>query len=681
METSTTHNPLIAYRPDIDGLRAIAVLSVIAFHIDKALLPGGFLGVDVFFVISGYLITLLLLKAIEKNGRLDLVDFYRRRIQRIFPALLLVLASTALAGYLIMAPKDYSNLMIAAFASVLSIANIYFHFSLSTDYFAPDTSDVPLLHVWSLGVEEQFYLLWPFVVLLLATRVSTSRTRLIFVLVGLALSLAAAHFVAAENQSFAYYMLPTRAWELLAGGAAALLASSGFSFRGRWHHLPGVAGLFLLAAGFFWLSEDNRVPGIDVVPVVLGASLLILSSPSSLAGRLLAMKPLVAIGLVSYSAYLWHWPILAFLRYGYVEITWQVGAGVFTTTLLLAAASYRFVELPFRRRRLSPRVVFRRFAVAPILLTFVLGFTVVQAVKREAPFLYDWETYRSVELRSRSAYTYENNCQYTAFESEEFSEARCVYPIDSEPSVLLIGDSNAAHYLGMLHIMADRYAFSLRNATQSACPALLDAKVSWVAREYAHACEQYRAVLSGEIDKYRTVVIGGSWPYYDALSSEFRPRFKATVEEMASRVQNVIILAKAPIFRGYNQFCDVRRVQLPYLDCESYFTRQSRPFKVNNFLQRIATRHDNVHFVDVSHVLCRENRCSPYLDGRPVYFDEGHISMNGSVEIGRRIVEEEDEVARHLRSLLAGSDAMKANARSRVSSPRAGGQNEQANAE
>ncbi|HEX7029824.1 MAG TPA: acyltransferase family protein [Gammaproteobacteria bacterium] len=659
MEISTRHNPLLSYRPDIDGLRAVAVLAVIVFHVDERLLPGGFLGVDIFFVISGYLITLLLLKGIERDGRLDFVDFYRRRVQRILPALLFMLLAVVPAGFLLMAPADFRDLLAAALASVLSLANIYFHSELETGYFAAPTNDVPLLHVWSLGVEEQFYLLWPFIVMLLVTRTRSPRVRYGCVVLALLASLAAAHWLAIRNPSFAYYMLPTRAWELLAGGLAAFAAARGFSFSGRWRHLPGIAGLGLLAAGLVIVNESHAVPGLPVIPVVLGAVLVVLSPVDALSGRVLSLRPLVATGLVSYSAYLWHWPILAFLRYALVEISWPVGLAAVTATLLAAAFSYRFVERPLRRLRLPRRKILVRYLAAPAAFAFIVFTPALYAIDHEVPGIYAWDRYRALDDATKAAFEYDFNCQYSSFDGKDFSEARCVHPQGADPDVLLIGDSNAAHYLGMLRVFAEHGGFSLRNATQSSCPPLFGVDIDWVNPLYEAGCRTYRKVAAREAGKYETVILGGSWTYFEAASDgKFRESMAATVRDLASRVPRVVILAKAPTFRDYNRECDVRRLRLTFIDCEQRFRAGNRDFGINAFLRDLAEAIPNVHYFDIRHVLCGKD-CSPYIEGNPVYFDDGHISMEGSRVIGEVMLRSRDPAMLALLNVL-GDDALAA---------------------
>lgn len=648
----------IQYRPDIDGLRALAVLSVILFHIDESALPGGFLGVDIFFVISGYLITLLLVKEIGQSGRIDLVNFYRRRAQRILPALMLVLSVSGIAGFMLLTPSDFKNLMAASFAAMLSAANIYFYSAVDTSYFASDSAELPLLHLWSLGVEEQYYLLWPLVVLSLVKYTRRPVLRIGLILFVAAVSLALAQWMLGKDESFAYYMLPTRAWELSLGGLMAFLVAEGMSLQRRAAEACGAAGILLVGASFVLVNQNHDVPGVSALPAVLGAGLVIASNGQTVVGRVLGSKPFVAIGLISYSAYLWHWPLLAYLRYTFVEISLLVGAAAFVVTLLMAALSYRVVEMPLRYLKLERRDVFIRYFGVPVAALFIAWVTIAQVVNNEVGTIYPWERYANLESSMRPAYEYDFNCQYANFSREAFSEARCVFPEQANPRVLLLGDSNGAHYLGMLHVFANRYGFSMRNATQSACPPILsNEELSWVSRRYAPGCRKYRAVAQREVGKYDVVLLGGSWNSYDRTGkAEFRRMFEATVADLSRRVSSVVILENVPIFPGYSRECERRSVRLSLLDCRRHFAQESSVETSNAFLHELAGRYGNVHFFEVSHALCQNRECSPYLDGAPVYFNASHLSMEGSARIGERLVSSRDQGLEHLAQVIGRSN-------------------------
>lgn len=320
--------------PAIDGLRAVAVLAVLAYHAGLPV-PAGFVGVDVFFVISGYLITRLLHDEIQNTGRVDYLAFYARRARRILPALLLVVVVTALAAVWLLPESDSIQTAQAGAAALLFYANVFFS-QAPTGYFdvAPESS--PLLHLWSLGVEEQFYILWPAILML-------ARKRLVPVLVGLCL----ASFVLAEwwlqaEPNDAFYQTPARAWEL---GLGALVAV-------RPVRVPkgaALAGLAVVLVACF--VPMASFPGLGALPAVAGSALLIAAIHGGERSPLLETRPARAIGLVSYSLYLWHWPLLIIAG----PVIGKVVAGVLIP-IALAFVSYRFIETPARRSRLSPRL-------------------------------------------------------------------------------------------------------------------------------------------------------------------------------------------------------------------------------------------------------------------------------------------------------------------------------------
>lgn len=337
----------IAYRPDVDGLRAVSVVAVLLFHARLAC-PGGFVGVDVFFVISGFLITSLILRDLE-TGRFQLLDFWSRRVRRILPALTVCLLFTLVAGCLLMLPDDLLELARSGVAQSLFAAN--FHFWATLDYFAGRGERAPLLHTWSLAVEEQFYFVFPFVAYWLARRDRKRFTQLLWLVaaVSFVLSIIATHW----KPSFAFYMLPTRAWELLCGSLIACHASRPGPDPRRAEWLSWL-GLGAILSSIFLYDSTIEFPGLAAVPPCLGAALVIWSNTShrTTVGQILAWRPVVFIGLISYSLYLWHWPIFAFLNYALREqATVAIRAGAAIAGVVLGGLSWWLVEQPFRKPR------------------------------------------------------------------------------------------------------------------------------------------------------------------------------------------------------------------------------------------------------------------------------------------------------------------------------------------
>lgn len=363
--------PHIRYRPDIDGLRAVAVLAIVWYHAFPSRLPGGFVGVDVFFVISGFLISSIILKGIE-NGTFSYADFYARRIRRIFPALIVVLLATMALGWWILLPDEYRQLGRHVAAGALFASNIQLW--SEAGYFEAAAQLKPLIHLWSLGVEEQFYIVWP-LCLALIWRLRRGRLALIGVVAGASFLLNLALIERAPGATF--YLPVTRLWELLIGAlmaAASLrgdLVSAAFGrLSSPWHRYVGATrnvlagvGATLIAAALVTFDGDLAFPGWFALLPTTGAALIIAAGPEAVLNRrVLSMRLAVFIGLISYPLYLWHWPLLSFLSIlGFDNTVFAGMARVGGVALagLAAFLTYRFWELPLRRRVGVTRVALR----------------------------------------------------------------------------------------------------------------------------------------------------------------------------------------------------------------------------------------------------------------------------------------------------------------------------------
>jgi len=638
-------HPNIKYRSDIDGLRALAVLSVILFHINAHWIPGGFLGVDIFFVISGYLITLILTKEVDETHKIDISNFYKRRIKRIIPALLFVLIPTFLVGFFFLAPDELLSLSKSMIWAFFSAANIYFFSSIDTGYFASGSNELPLLHLWSLGVEEQFYILWPFIVLLLLKYVNSLKMRIIFSSILFIASLTWAHSIIVSDHSFAYYMLPTRAWELLAGAIVALLVHSGFRAKSFINELMALIGILAIILSFIFVSESDSVPGIAAVPVIIGAALLILSGTlyQTFVGRILSTKILVSIGLVSYSAYLWHWPVLAYLRYKFIDIDVSIAIAVIIFTFIMATVSYFFIETPLRKNDVSTKKVFVWYFILPAIIITAMSMLTTQAIQNKSQWIFPWEELTKLKSKIQPADLHKHNCQYRIFAAEAvYNEERCAYPKGTEQAdAFLIGDSNAAHYLGLLKVVAKEYGFSLQNTTVSGCPLVFNNKFDWVGPTHKVGCTVYCSSVLEEAKKYETVIVGGIWSeYYEEKG--FQEGFQDTIQQLAKNVKHVILLAQAPIFKGYHHECEVRRIRIKNLDCATHFNNNLNDDISNDFLHNIAKKYDNVEYFSIRKQLCKNTGCSPYIKDVPVYFNAHHLSLKGSAVIGLEMIESND---------------------------------------
>ncbi len=636
-----------AYRPDIDGLRAIAVLSVIVFHIDKAWVPGGFVGVDMFFVISGYLISLNLFNE-QQAGRFSLLDFYRRRVKRIAPAMLVVVAATLLAAHVLLLPEDTERAAESALWSVLSLANAYFWTHQDTSYFAAASSELPLLHLWSLGVEEQFYVLWP--LLLLAVR-GAARGWGFALAIGM---IALGSFWLAQDlyepaPLFAYYMLPTRAGELLLG---ALLAFATFRkvpdrLPARWDLRLAVAGLGLLAFSLAFVTEASVFPGWLSLPPTMGTALLILAGRSAdnpISGGL-ACRPLVWVGLVSYSAYLWHWPLLAFYRYGHTQIGSAAALSLFLLTFACAYLTYRYVETPARRSKATaPRVIWNQYA----LPAGALAIAALAGMYLDGYGLRWMTDYRAevtaLRRQARPANTYDYVCQVQSLSASDARRAPCVIGDPARASdTLLWGDSNAAHYVGMVGAFAQVGGFRFRNLEIGACPPLDRDPTPFVQPRRLADCRRASALASQLVGPYHTLIISADWPSYQARSGRFLEEFFDSVRALTQQGKRVIIIGKIPAIPGYDRRCREKALGYPGLDCPRVTAVPSEGVvAVNARLKQFAEHTPQVSYFDPTRFLCPDGVCEALNEqGEPRYYDTNHLTIPMSWKLGWSILRRE----------------------------------------
>ena len=419
----------LAYRPEIDGLRAIAVIIVVFYHAGFDWFSGGFVGVDVFFVISGYLITRILLNGFE-DGSVTLAGFYARRARRILPALCTMAFVSLLAGFVILNPKALSDLSVSAIGVAVFVSN--FVFWLKDGYFQESTEYMPLIHTWSLSVEEQFYISFPAVMFLILAKMRKGLlfTLIVIVLTGFVASVLMAYFVSHPRlQSAAFFLLPTRMWEL---GAGALLAATEgkVDIRSRLLREVGVGtGLALIFASVVLMDGQTPFPGAAAAVPVLGTVLFILSTRGGgLVGKALSTKVIVSVGLISYSLYLWHQPLFAFFRNykNETHLTSPEALLLVSISLLMSVISWKYIEKPFRKRRDGNRFTIVTGLCASVIIALFAVPGVVIGL--------GYETYLAKKLIQSEFVVAEN------MNDAEFSWARLAHEYQP-PGVIAVGSS------------------------------------------------------------------------------------------------------------------------------------------------------------------------------------------------------------------------------------------------
>jgi peptidoglycan/LPS O-acetylase OafA/YrhL len=489
----------LKYRPEIDGLRAIAVVAVVLYHLNYGV-QGGYLGVDIFFVISGYLITKIISSEIE-SGDFTIAGFYERRVRRIFPALFVMLFAVTLAGWFVLLPLDYAKTMRAVIATILFGSNILFWHG--GGYFAVASGLNPLLHTWSLAVEEQFYVFFP-LFLLLAYRIFPKHLRSLCVVVAIVSIVAGVHYEQRAPDAV-FYMTPFRAWELLAG---SLLAFRGLRLPSRkWQcEALGLIGLACIAYSLFHFSASSPFPG-NAILAVLGAVALIYSSAggeTTWASRLLSIRAVRYVGAISYSLYLWHWPVIVLTSFRADLHPGPVAtAGMLAGSVVLAVLSYHFVEQPFRRRKLGASRN-RLFAMAAASMVAMIGIGAAGMLEHGIPRRFDTRTANLDALRQPQV----------PYRSCLEGRKTCILGDDRapRPSLLVWGDSHALAWAPAIDLILKRAGQSAYLVIDHWCPPLLNVHDAQNPRCYVHNLDA-RKLVDGSTG-LRTVLLIGMWHSY-----------------------------------------------------------------------------------------------------------------------------------------------------------------------
>jgi peptidoglycan/LPS O-acetylase OafA/YrhL len=591
------------YRADIDGLRALAILPVLLFHAKFPGFTGGYVGVDVFFVISGFLITSILVEDMER-GRYSLAKFYERRARRIMPTLLVVLLFVLAVAPFSMLPSEFSRLWKQTMGALLFIGNIIFW--MDAGYFASDSSTKPLLHAWSLGIEEQFYIFAPIIFWLVLRYARSYLTTVITA--GLILSFAGCVVLTRMESSAAFYLIPARAWELLAGSLVAVILRerNGPSSLSLWlDELLAMAGLVLVVLPVFLYTKATSFPGYAAAAPVLGSAFVIGFAERTRVGKVLSSRLLVGVGLISYSLYLWHWPLVVFFRdEGWLHAL-PGRIAVVVLSLALAWLSWGFVE-----RHTRDRV---QFPTKRLLLVVSLGALVVGATALVYRRLKGWPA----RLPARTV-AIDNG-------RNDISPSRAACHISSgirrpenfctlgsgRPHVAVWGDS---HGVELAQALSEQ-GMAVTSITYSACrPGVVDYRVRG-----RPDCDRQNRIsaryLSSAGDLDAVVLVAN---YFDEVSRV--DDLVSVARELKSKGRRVIIVGPTPTLPG--------QTNLP-----TYLARGGQPqipyndIPADVFRERVGS---SAEVVLPEELFCRRGFCDLLFAGKPLLFDGHHPSMSSS---------------------------------------------------
>jgi peptidoglycan/LPS O-acetylase OafA/YrhL len=655
------------YRHDIDGLRCIAVLSVVAYHFGLSC-PGGFTGVDIFFVISGFLIGSQIYSE-ASQGRFSYAAFYYRRAKRIVPALVAVLVATGAAMLVLASPAEMRDFARDAVAAVFSVSNVTLYRSI--DYFRPAAEANPLLMTWSLGVEEQFYIVAP-VLLALVVRLRAA-WRFAAVALLAAASLLLAVWLVQHKPQAAFYLLPPRAWELAAGVLLAIWrahhAAPPDQRKGWRHELLAVVGLALLVVPIMAYSHGTTFPGLAALPSVLGAALLLHTDGSFINAKVLSNRFTTFFGLVSYSLYLWHWPLISMAKLVLeAEPPLPLRLLLLALSVPLAYASYRWIETPFRHARSPQRQSLQRYAAVLGVAALTAGSVyVLGGLPQRWP-----QTFATMEAGAQPP---QNRCLAGYGATSMPPAALCLDSLEGRRGVALVGDSHASAMSPGVRALAQSSGFAFMELTKSSCP-FLKGVTRPVPRYPQHGQECVRfneQVMRKLIDTpaIEVVVIGGFWSNglgkaegaYTAVADHGEPPAKAlrqglsaAVEQLARAGKRVVLLGDVPFFN----FAPIKRVascdnalraELNDVDphsraCEfASWEELSDDGEAHRVVQDVARQWSATYF-DPKAALCDQDGCRFADQGRMLYVDRQHLSSKGALR-----------AADALKAVLAGKGA------------------------
>ncbi|MDH5637566.1 MAG: acyltransferase [Nitrospinota bacterium] len=642
------------YRPDIDGLRAVAVVSVVLFHAGFAGVPGGFVGVDVFFVISGYLITGIIQRDLER-GEFSLAGFYERRARRILPALYFILFTCLAVGWFIYLPMDYKFLGKSSMSTAFFASNFFF-WQEGSNYFARASDFFTLLHTWSLAVEEQFYIVYPPILMMLFLW----RLPVAWIIGGLTvMSVFLTYILAAQSPGAAFYLAPARAWEL---GLGALLAHGvGPKIEGRWlREAVAACGLAAVIGSVMLIERSNA--GLALLVPCLGAVALIHAggSGSSFAGIVLSWRPVVFVGLISYSLYLWHWPIFVFLREYSADIFLpeDVRYKAMAVAVVLSTLTWAFIERPFRNRSFMKRSTVFALSGAGIALAVGLSGLILSqdGFRARIP---------DRDLKLEEAKAEENPLRKECYARKPES-GLCEFGMEGEEKgdFIFWGDSHTDAMMPGLILAAKSKGKKGVWAGTGGCAPMLGLK-----RPDNEKCFRFNNAILEVISQrteIETVILHARWalnktgrrfgkegredvflvssahpkPSYETTSIVFDETLRNTVSTIRKLGRRVILITGAPEI-GWDvpqklETFQGRKNTLP--DPPDINIYNKRNGEVNSLLEELASADPGVRVVHIEDLICRPD-CAIVREGRPLYRDDNHLSAHGSRTLAPALAE------------------------------------------
>ncbi|MBN9247236.1 MAG: acyltransferase [Hyphomicrobium sp.] len=621
----------LLYRRDLDGLRGIAVTVVVAYHLGFPIAPGGFVGVDVFFVLSGFLITSLIAAELEA-GAFSVVSFYDRRIRRIVPALVFVCACTAVLAYLFLLPGELKHFASSLLATALSVSNFWCF--LHSGYFDHAAETQPLFHTWSLGVEEQFYIIFPLLLMAVFKWRRDWVGAIIWLLFAGSLVLSVVRLE--EHPQSTFFLLPTRAWELLTGSIVALGLVPKPASR-RESDAAGALGLLAIAIAVFSFTSKTPFPGLAALLPCVGAALVIWGGQgeNAPARLLLTGRPLVFLGLISYSLYLWHWPLIVFANLLNVEmLTGLQKIAVAATSVALAALTWRFIEQPFRRRGADG------FTRPAIFWSGGLGLGTLAAVSlvlislHGIPGRFSQQVLDLADAENDTS-PWRTKCHAVELAKGKFDDT-CVLGDAVPPKTIIYADSHGVEFSFVLGSLAKSRNESVRQITASGCPPVADLLPN------GEACARYNTEMIAKlvtISPATIIVAANSITWSMEVPERYWQGLRNSLAALSGAGHRVIVLGPIPRLPNHMSApaTVARWTGRGHDPADFKFSQGDRFRDVDANLRSIAS-DVNATYVPVAPALCRDEQCSAYIEDAVLYFDDNHLSVHGAGIVAKKLL-------------------------------------------
>lgn len=593
----------------------MAVIAVILFHIHVKLLPGGFLGVDIFFVISGYLITTIIHKELV-GQRFSLLNFYQRRAKRILPAFLFMLAASTAVGAWLLMPDDFLNYLRSLRSSLFFGANLFF--AKSSDYFDIASAEKPLLHIWSLSLEEQFYFVFPLLMWLVHKYLPKYTVHAVIAMIAASLLSGLVPY-----EADAYYLPQVRAYELLIGSLAAVVPTSCKTPGKSLNPTAWLAAIVMLVC---LCLPDGFLPGkgyIERLVICSAAAWLIAAGNGSRFNRLLAWKPVVAVGLISYPLYLWHWPVLALLRYVYMDSILPINVVLVSMAGVVLASwvSYRLIENPIRH---SKKLSGKAFA-GVMAVYFVLGIGVNVGRSSYDKHLNYIPNYQELGWHTNIC---NNGEQYDCIKGDR----------NKLVTVLAVGDSHTAHYNSFYDIVGKHEGWSAHVISTSSCPFLYDSSVVQavnVNSKLYRSCLEMRHQIQKDLNNYQTIILAGRWYSYLDNDGIFIVEFEKTIQALLKQNKIIYVVADNPN-AGFNVLRDyyLKSIGLNIDRTAQKQKAQQENRLGNQSVYQVVRKYPQVQWINFTNLIPLDFM----IDDRPIYVDQHHFNIYGSEQMGKRFI-------------------------------------------